>query len=104
MILTDHFKHERLDRYVFIATTIGVGEVIHSHKQTRTKVGDEPCTVAVTSTGVAMVLTPEGALVTMYILTINEARKYFDERAMPMILEGIIKANMRKKLHILQNS
>ena len=33
MILSEHFKRERADRYVFIATTIGVGKVIHSHKQ-----------------------------------------------------------------------
>jgi hypothetical protein len=102
MKLTYHFTSERLDRYAFIATTIGVGEVVHSHKQTRTKVGDAPCTVDITNTGVAVVRTPENAIVTMYILTIGEAKKYYAD--MPMMLEAIIRTNMRRRLHILQNN
>ncbi len=102
MMMSEHFKNDRADRYAFIATTIGVGTIIHSHKQAWNKWGTEPCTVNITSTGVAIVTNPENKIVTMYILTLKSAQQYFDS-AIPMVLDAIIKANMRKRLHILQN-
>jgi hypothetical protein len=103
MELTEHFRTERADRYAFIATTIGVGEVIHSFKQHHNKWGTDPCIVNVTNTGVAIVTNPKGAIVTMYILSLREAEKYFAAGEMPMVLSGIIRRNMRKKLHLKQN-
>jgi hypothetical protein len=96
MTMTEHFQKERAARYAYIATTIGVGKVIHEHKQTYNKWGTEPCVVAVTDTGVVIVKSPEGAIVTMYIVSIQEARKYFVGAAMPFVLEAIIKTNMKK--------
>jgi hypothetical protein len=100
-MISEHFRTDRADRYAFIATTLGIGEVIHSHKQLYNKYGTEPCTVYITTTGVAIVKNPKGTIVTMYVLTLNEARKYFN--VIPFLLESIIKTNMKKKYHLLQN-
>lgn len=97
-----HFMIDRAERYAFIATTIGVGKVIKTHKQAYNKWGTEPCTVGVTDTGVAIVTNPQGVIVTMYILTKTEAVKYFDGQ-LPMVIEAVIKKNMKRKLHELQN-
>ena len=102
MIMTTHFKNDRADRYAFIATTVGLGEVIHSHTQIYSKQYKDPCVVEITTTGVAIIKAPSGAIVSMYILTLSEAERYF-ETTIPLILTAIIKANMRKRLHILQN-
>lgn len=103
MTMTEHFQKERAARYAYIATTVGVGKVIHEHKQTYNKWGTEPCVVAVTDTGVVIVKSPEGAIVTMYIVSIQEARKYFVGAAMPFVLEAIIKTNMKKGYVYRQN-
>jgi hypothetical protein len=103
MELTEHFRTERADRYAFIATTIGVGEVVHSFKQPKNKWGTEPCTVNITSTGVAVVTNPKNAIVTMYILGMNEAQKYFENGVVPFVLAAIIRMNMKKRLHLMQN-
>jgi hypothetical protein len=103
MILSNHVTQERADRYAFIASTIGLGTVIHSHKQEWGKDNREPYTVNITSTGVAMVMSADGVLVTLYILSIQEAKKYFINTTMPMLLEAIIKRNTKRRLHIVQN-
>lgn len=103
MIISEHFRKDRADRYAFIATTIGIGTVVHSHKQSFAKYGTEPCTVNITSTGVAMIMSPTGKMVTMYVLTLTEAQKYFTNTVMSMVLMAVIKKNMKNKFHILQN-
>ena len=102
MILSEHFKRERADRYVFIVTTIGLGKVIHSYKQRYNKWGTEPCVVDITDTGVAIVRTKDNIIVTMYVLTITEAKTYFDG-VVPMVLEAIIRTNMKRRYCTLQN-
>lgn len=104
MMISEHFRTERADRYAFIATEVGLGKVIHSHKQQYNKWGTEPCIVDITSTGVAIVKTVEGKIITMYVLTLSEAEKYFTESLIPFLLAGIIRTNMRKKFHLLQNT
>lgn len=103
MTISEHFKNDRADRYAFIATEVGMGRVIHSYKQPTNKWGTEPCVVHITSTGVAMVKTCDDMLVTMYVLTLKEAEKYFTNVAMPFLLSAVIKANMKKRFHLLQN-
>ena len=103
MITSEHFRKDRADRYAFIVTTIGLGTVVHSHKQNFCKYGTEPCTVNITSTGVAMIMSPEGVMITMYVLTLSEAEKYFTNSVMPLLLHSIIKKNMRNRYHTLQN-
>jgi hypothetical protein len=103
MTITRHMQMDRADRYAFIVTTIGVGEIVHTVHRESNKY-HTPVTVNVTSTGVAVVLNEHGDLVTMYILRINEARTLFGEQGIPMVLEAKIKQNMRKNYDYLQNS
>lgn len=95
MMMTGHFQMERAARYAYIVTTIGVGRVIHEYKQEYSKWDGEPCTVGITDTGVAIVRTHEGVIVTMYILTITEANRYFNN-AVPMVLAAVIRTNMKR--------
>ncbi len=99
--MTNHLQQERADRYAFIVTTIGLGTVVHTTHYTSHKYGDN-IKLDITSTGVAMVYNPQGVLVTLYILRIGEARKYFDGE-LPMVLEAVIKKNMRLHLPEKQN-
>lgn len=103
MTISKHFMKERADRYAFIVTQIGLGTIVHSYRQQWSKHGDEPTTVKITSTGIAMVFTSDDVLVTMYVLTANEAKRYFNDN-IPLLVEGVIRANMRRKYHLLQNS
>lgn len=103
MTITEHFKTQRADRYAFIATTVGIGTVIHSYQQPYTKhTSQRPCVVHITTTGIAIVKTPDDVLVTMYVLTLKEAEKYFT--TIPYVLAAVIKQNMKRKYHLLQNT
>ena len=103
MTVSKHFMEERADRYAFIATTIGVGRIIHSYKQEYSKYAGAGVIVNITTTGIAMINTiDDDRLVTMYVLTLNEAKKYYNDN-IPFAVEAIIKSNMRKKYHLLQN-
>jgi hypothetical protein len=104
MTISKHFQTERADRYAYIATTVGVGTVVHTVTQQWTKhKSGIPCKVNITNTGVAIITDQEGNLVTMYILTIEEAKRYFVNAAIPMVLAAIIKMNTKRRHHILQN-
>ena len=101
--ISRHFKEDRLDRYAYIATTIGIGEIIYTYKQEKCKYyNSQPANVNITSTGIAIVTSPKGKLITMYVLTIVEARKYYNGKV-PFLLAGIIQENMLRKHHIKQN-
>lgn len=101
MQMSKHLQTERLDRCAFILATLGLGEVVHCYKQPVAKYG-EGALVKVTNTGVAMVTDGNNKLITMYVLTVTEAEKYFNNK-IPLILKSIIINNMRKKYHLLQN-
>ena len=101
MTVSKHIQTERLDRCAFILATIGLGRVIHTYKQPQPKYGTYAI-VKITTTGVAMITTEQDKLITMYVLTVTEAQKYFNNE-IPMLLKSIIIANMRKKYHLLQN-
>jgi len=103
MMISEHFKNDRADRYAFIATTMGVGKTIHTFKQPTNKWGTDGCVVEITTTGIAVVKTTDGMLVTMYVLTLKEAEKYFANTVMPMLLTAVIKNNMKKRFHLIQN-
>jgi hypothetical protein len=80
-----------------------MGKPIHSHKQAFNKWGTEPCVVDITDTGVAIVRTEDNILVTMYIVTITEAQQYFPNGLVPMVLEAIIRRNMKRGYCTKQN-
>ena len=101
--ISEHFKQTRADRYVYIMSTLGLGEIVHSYKQPNTKYKSSPTAIVnITTTGIALVTTPAGKVITMYVLTLSEARKYF-ENDIPLLLASIIRENMYRKHHIKQN-
>ena len=104
MMMTKHFQEDRADRYAFIATTIGIGKVVHSKTYEFDYVHNRAgSTINITNPGVAMIIAPDGTLITMYVLTLSEARRYFIDKTVPMVLAAIIKKNMKNQYHILQN-
>lgn len=91
MKMTNHARLERTDRLVYIATTVGFGEVVFEH---RTKEHRE----CITDSGVLLIksLTDE-ILVTAYIVTIDKAialyRNEFGDKRMPHKLYTTIMNN-----------
>ncbi len=99
-VLTEHFKNERLDRYVFIVMNVGLGDPIKT-----IKVLDEEGRYSyqtITTTGVIIIRNPQNELVTLYIAKRNQAEKFFDGK-IPMALEGRINYNLGKNYHNLSN-
>lgn len=70
-----HFIEDRSDRFVFIATTVGIGEIVHTHKVETTRGKGK---VEITSTGVIIVRGYGDVIITMYIATLAEIKKYYD--------------------------
>lgn len=104
MTISKHLMRDRADRYTFIATQIGIGTVIHTYQHPHSPTGNTPATISITSTGIALVKNPDtDMLITMYVLTLKEATNYFDNGILPMVLDGIIRRNMKRKYHLLQN-
>jgi hypothetical protein len=101
IILTEHFKNERLDRYVYIVTTVGIGEPV-----TTKKIFDDEGRWAyhtITTTGVIIIRNPCDELVTMFIANKAQAKRLFDNDKMPMVLEGVVNRNASKRYADLQN-
>ena len=99
--LSSHLQQERADRYAFIVTTIGLGTVAYTFHYASNKYGT-PIKLDITSTGVAVVYSEEGMLITLYILRLCEAERYFNG-AVPMVLEAVIKRNQRRHYDDKQN-
>lgn len=104
LIMTEHFQKQRAERYAYIVTTVGLGKVVHRHKQAFNKWGTEPCIVELTDTGVAIVKTEDSKIVTMYLVGRAEARSYFTDGIVPMVLWAIINRNIRKGYIERQNA
>ena len=99
-VMTEHFKNERLDRYVFIVMNIGLGDPIKT-----IKVVNEEGLISyqtITTTGVIIIRNPLDELFTLYVAKRNQAEKFFDGK-MPMALEGKINYNIGKNYHNLSN-
>ena len=95
MKLSHHLMKERAGRYAFIATTVGLGEVVHRCR--RIHHGDNRLmTVNITSTGVVLVEGDGNEIVTLYLANITEIEQYFSDGRVPCILEARIKTNMRR--------
>ena len=100
MTMSRHVQEDRLDRMVYIATTIGFGEVIFE------RVNDDR-RECITDTGVFMVKSIVGdTLITAYIIGIDKATAIFrrtcGDRRMPAHLYETIRKNAK---HVkLQNT
>ena len=100
MTMSRHVQEDRLDRMVYIATTIGFGEVIFE----RVNNDRREC---ITDTGVFMVRSIVGdILITAYIIGIDKATAIFcrtcGDKRMPSYLYETIRKNAK---HVkLQNT
>lgn len=100
MTMSRHVQEDRLDRMVYIATTIGFGEVIFE----RVNNDRREC---ITDTGVLMVKSIVGdVLITAYIISIDKAIAIFrhvcGDSRMPTYLYETIRKNAK---HVkLQNT
>lgn len=86
--LTRHMKNERIDRGVYISTTVGFGDVIAEKYSSQRK-----CFLLLTNTGVIFAKSQRtGKLITLYFANINEALFVLDG-AVPPYLKNKIKKN-----------
>jgi hypothetical protein len=91
-----HMKMDRLDRYATIATKVGFGEVLYSSTYSDKDGRWHNRTVELTSTGVCIVKSENGTIVTMYCVTLALAKSYFKLDKMPRELFAAIRLNERK--------
>ena len=95
-IFSKHMKMDRLDRYATIATKVGFGEVLYSSIYSDKDGRWHNRTVELTSTGVCIVKSESGTIVTMYCVTLALAKSYFKLEKMPRDLFAAIRLNERK--------
>ena len=91
-----HMTMDRLDRYATIATKVGFGEVLYSSTYSDKDGRWQNRTVELTSTGVCIVKSENGTIVTMYCVTLALAKSYFKLEKMPRELFAAIRLNERK--------
>lgn len=93
-IPTKHLTEERVDRVVFIATTIGFGEIIEEFLVNDSHGQHYEC---VTSTGVIIIKgLDKKTVVTMYVARHNQIKRLYKEREIPRKLNAVIKRNEKK--------
>ena len=95
--ISHHLRAERLDRVAYIATTIGYGNIVFERHSSST-----PTVSCLTDTGVLIVKDEEGMIITMYIAEYKQAN-YVTHNNTPQWLSNVIKKNLQKRRHILQN-
>ena len=93
-IPTNHLIDDRMDRVVFIATTIGFGEVVEEFYVNDNHGQHYEC---VTSTGVIIVKgLDRKTVVTMYVAHHNQVKRLYKDREIPRGLKVVVKRNEKK--------
>lgn len=93
-IPTKHLTEERMDRVVFIATTVGFGEILENFFVDDNHGKHYEC---ITSTGVIIVKgLDKKTVVTMYVARYNQIKRLYKEREIPRGLKVVIKRNEKK--------
>lgn len=95
-----HLSEDRLDRAVFIATTIGYGEVV------REMVVDHPqgglSIRQLTDTGIIIVRSLDRKIVvTMWVASYGQAQRIYGDSPMPVGLKKKIKTNCTKYANLI---
>ena len=102
MTMTKHFQMERVDRFVYLATTIGLGEVVYRKERNETLKGYGKVIVEITSTGIKKVIDAnEDKLITMYLITEKELRYYIKNPT--VALRNKVRKNAEKGYISMQN-
>ena len=88
---TNHACQDRLERMMFITSTIGYGEIVnrryHIDEQGR------PAYKCITDTGVLVVLNAEQKVVTFYIATFQQIAWIYDGKPVPSWLSKVAYKN-----------
>ena len=93
-IPTKHLTEDRMERVVFIATTVGFGEIIEEFYVEDNHGKHFEC---VTSTGVIIVKSLDKlTIVTMYVARHNQIKRLYKEREIPNGLKVVIKRNEKR--------
>ena len=100
VIFSKHMLQDRTDRYVFIATQLGFGEIIFS-KPHQTSAGAG--TFNITSTGVIMIKGYNNTVITMYIGSAEQIRAAYGNNPMPRELVHQIRRNEKRNFILLQD-
>lgn len=98
---SEHMVADRMDRYLFIATKVGFGEVV---LETATSTTEGRAIIQVTSTGVLMVRGRRNTIITMYLATVSQIHNYFTEQEIPRDIIIAAKSNEKRKYITLQNN
>ena len=97
IIPTKHLLEDRADRVVFIATTIGFGEIL---EEFYIEDNHGKHFAYVTSTGVIIIKgLDKKTVVTMYIGRMGQIKKLYGERDIPSGLKVVVKRNEKKKYY-----
>lgn len=100
LVFSKHMLQDRIDRYVFIATQLGFGEIIFT-KPHQTSAGAG--TFNITSTGVIMIIGYNNTVITMYIGSAEQIRAAYGNNQMPRELVHQIRRNEKRNFIILQD-
>ena len=94
IIPTKHLIEDRADRVVFIATTVGFGDIVEEFYMEDNHGKHFEC---VTSTGVIIVKgLDKKTVITMYVAHHNQIKRLYKERKIPRNLQAVIKRNEKK--------
>lgn len=94
IIPTKHLIEDRADRVVFIATTVGFGDIVEEFYIEDNHGKHFEC---VTSTGVIIVKgLDKKTVITMYVAHHNQIKRLYKERKIPRNLQAVIKRNEKK--------
>ena len=100
--MTRHFQTERVDRFIYIATKIGLGEVVFKEEREDTLKGYGRVIIEITSTGIKKVIdAKENKLITMYLLTEKELRCHIKNPT--VALRNKVRKNAEKGYISMQN-
>ncbi len=96
-IPTKHLTEDRMDRVVYIATTIGFGEVMEEFYIEDNHGKHYEC---ITSTGVIIVKgLDRKTVVTMFIGRMAQVKRLYGDKEIPRNLKAVVKRNEKKKFY-----
>ena len=96
-IPTKHLTEDRMERIVFIATTIGFGDIVEEFYIEDNHGKHYEC---VTSTGVIIVKgLDKKTVVTMFIGRMAQVKRLYGDREIPRNLRAVVKRNEKKKFY-----
>lgn len=93
-IPTKHLTEDRMDRVVFIATTIGFGEIVEEFYIEDNHGKHYEC---VTSTGVIIIKDlSKKVVITMFVGRMAQIKRLYGDKEIPRNLKAIIKRNEKR--------